>query len=97
MRFTRSLIVAVLVALVVVPAALALRFTDDSYNLPVGAVGESYAHWFRGDGGCGPALPYQFRILSGSLPPGALVAQGRTRQRTSRLGFGQLIVLGRAE
>ena len=70
MRFTRSLIVAVLVALVVVPAALALRFTDDSYNLPVGAVGESYTHWFHGDGGCGPALPYQFRILSGSLPPG---------------------------
>ena len=70
MRFTRSLIVAVLVFLVVVPAALALRFTDDSYNLPVGAVGESYAHWFHGDGGCGPALPYQFRILSGSLPPG---------------------------
>ena len=70
MRFTRSLIVAALVALVVVPAALALRFTDDSYNLPVGTVGQAYTHWFRGDGGCGPALPYQFMILSGSLPPG---------------------------
>ena len=70
MRFTRSLIVVALVALLVVPAALALRFTDDSYNLPVGNVGEAYTHWFRGDGGCGPALPYQFRILSGSLPPG---------------------------
>ena len=70
MRFTRSLIVAALVALLLVPAALALRFTDDSYNLPVGTVGQAYTHWFRGDGGCGPALPYQFRILSGSLPPG---------------------------
>jgi hypothetical protein len=70
MRFARSLIVAALVALVVVPAALALRFTDDSYNLPVGTVGQEYTHWFRGDGGCGPALPYQFRVLSGSLPSG---------------------------
>ena len=70
MRFTRSLIVAAFVALVVAPTALALRFTDDSYNLPVGTLGQAYTHWFRGDGGCGPALPYQFRILSGSLPPG---------------------------
>ncbi len=70
MRFTRTLIAVALVALVVVPAALALRFTDDSYDLPVGTVGRAYTHWFRGDGSCGPALPYQFRILSGSLPPG---------------------------
>jgi large repetitive protein len=70
MRFTRSLFVVALAALVVVPAALALRFTDDSYNPPVGTVDQAYTHWFRGDGGCGPALPYQFRILSGSLPPG---------------------------
>ena len=32
MRFTRVLLLVSLVALVVVPAALALRFTDDSYN-----------------------------------------------------------------
>ena len=51
-----------------VPAASALRFTDDSYVVPEGTVGEYYAHEFTGEGGCG--LPYQFQVLSGALPPG---------------------------
>ena len=74
MRFARLLILAAVVALIVAPAALALRFTDDSYLTPQGVVGQTYTHWFKGDGGCGPALPYQFRILSGSLPPGLSLA-----------------------
>ena len=60
----------VLAALVVVPAALALRFSDESRLVPSGAVGTPYAHQFVGVGGCGPALPHQFRILNGALPPG---------------------------
>jgi hypothetical protein len=60
----------VLAALVVVPSAAAIRFTDESYKVADGAVGSRYYHQFQGDGGCGPALPYQFRILNGSLPPG---------------------------
>ncbi|MGH6901084.1 MAG: Ig domain-containing protein, partial [Geminicoccaceae bacterium] len=65
---------AVLAALVVVPSAAAIRFTDDSYFVPAGVVGSPYSHQFKGDGGCGPALPYQFRILNGGLPPGLALA-----------------------
>jgi hypothetical protein len=73
-RIARVALVLSLLALVVVPSALALRFTDDSYQVPTGAVGSYYSHEFSGDGGCGPALPYQFRILSGALPPGLSLA-----------------------
>ena len=31
-----------------------------------------------GRGGCGPALPYQYRVLSGSLPPGLSLASNGT-------------------
>jgi hypothetical protein len=55
---------------VVVPSALALRFTDQSRLVPDGAVGSRYYHQFEGNGGCGPALPYRFQILNSSLPPG---------------------------
>jgi hypothetical protein len=70
MRFTRILTLVALLALVVVPTALALRFTDASYSPPVGVTGQSYSHTFDGAGGCGPALPYQYRVLAGALPPG---------------------------
>jgi hypothetical protein len=75
MRFAHLLIVAAVVALVAAPVAFALRFTDDSYLTEQGVVGQPYTHWFKGDGGCGPALPYQFRILAGSLPPGLSLAK----------------------
>jgi hypothetical protein len=70
MRLTRILLLFSLLALVVVPTALALRFTDDSFLLPTGETGKPYEHWFKGDGGCGPALPYQFRLLGSTLPEG---------------------------
>jgi large repetitive protein len=70
MRFPRILVVTLVAAAVIVPTALALRFTDESYNLPQGVVGQPYSHWFAGAGGCGPALPYQFRVITGGLPPG---------------------------
>jgi Putative Ig domain/Conjugal transfer protein TrbL len=73
-RIARVAAVVSLLALVVVPSALAIRFTDDSYQEPTGQVGSYYTHQFRGDGGCGPALPYQFAILSGALPPGLSLA-----------------------
>jgi hypothetical protein len=66
----RSLVLTAAVGLVLVPGASALRFTDESYRVPEGVVGDYYAHLFEGDEGCGPALPYQFRVLSGGLPPG---------------------------
>ena len=78
MRFTRVLLLVSLLALVVVPAALALRFTDDSFDMPKGATGQSYSKTFHGAGGCGPALPYQYRILAGSLPPGLSLSKSGT-------------------
>jgi Putative Ig domain len=70
MRFTRTVLLVSLLALVVVPAAFAIRFTDDSYNMPAGTVGQPYSKTFAGAGGCGPALPYQYTLIGGSLPPG---------------------------
>jgi Putative Ig domain len=70
MRLVRTLALAAAVGLLLVPSASAIRFTDDSYLIPVGTVGEEYSHQFKGDAGCGPALPYQFRVLGGALPPG---------------------------
>ena len=73
MRFTRVFIGVCVIALVVVPAALALRFTDDAYHPAVGETGKAYNWSFTGAGGCGPALPYQYRILDGGLPPGLVM------------------------
>jgi hypothetical protein len=86
MRFTKILVLVVLGALVIVPAALALRFTDDSYNFPVGETGKAYSKQLDGTGGCGPALPYQYKILGGSLPPGLSLSSSGLISGTPTLG-----------
>jgi large repetitive protein len=74
MRFTRVLFVVSLLALVVVPAALAIRFTDESFSPPVGETGKPFPNWsFTGAGGCGPALPYQYTLQNSSSPPGLTI------------------------
>src|SRR5216117_489320 len=81
MRLVRTVLIVGLLAAIVVPVALALRFTDASYNIPQGVVGQPFSHQFDGAGGCGPdpaknppgGLPYQFRVLSGGLPPGLVL------------------------
>ena len=83
-RIARVAFVFSLLALVIVPSAAAIRFTDDSYVIPAGVVGSPYSHQFNGDGGCGPALPYQFRILSGALPPGLSLASSGLVSGTPR-------------
>jgi large repetitive protein len=70
MRFVGMLVLTAALGLVLVPVASAVRFTDESFFVPKGVVGQYYSHQFEGDGGCGPALPYQFRVLHGELPPG---------------------------
>jgi large repetitive protein len=86
MRFVRALVLAATVAAIVIPDALALRFADApcvesgaarSRTCPAGVAGTPYLVQLVGEGGCGPdpsipgsGLPYQFRVLSGSLPPG---------------------------
>jgi large repetitive protein len=72
------LLSAAAVALVLTSAAWAIRFTDDSYNTATGAVGVPYSFTFHGAGGCGPALPYQFTIIGGNLPPGLSLAMSGT-------------------
>jgi len=75
MRFTKLLFVAGLLALVLPAVALALRFTDESYHPPTGETGKPYSWSFTGAGGCGPALPYQYRALGGTVPPGLTLDQ----------------------
>lgn len=75
MRFARMLLLVSLLALVAVPVALALRFTDSSFFMPAGETGKPYSFQFGGEGGCGPALPYQYRILNGSLPAGLTLSK----------------------
>jgi hypothetical protein len=69
-RLAKSVSIVALVALIVVPGASALGFTDDSFDIPPAYVGQPYSKQFKGRGGCGPALPYEYTILAGALPPG---------------------------
>jgi hypothetical protein len=77
-RRVTILLSAAAVALVLTSAAWAIRFTDDSYFTPTGTVGTPYSFTFHGAGGCGPALPYQFTIIGGNLPPGLSLAMSGT-------------------
>jgi hypothetical protein len=88
MRFTKILVLVVLGALVIAPAALALRFTDESYNTPRGETGKAYSFQFTGAGGCGPALPYQYKLLGGSLPPGLSLSSSGLVSGTPTVGGG---------
>jgi large repetitive protein len=88
MRFTKILVLVALAALVIAPAALALRFTDESYIFPVGETGKPYTKQLQGAGGCGPALPYQYKILGGSLPPGLSMSSSGLISGTPTLGGG---------
>jgi len=77
-RFIVVLAAVMLAAGVAVSVAAALRFDDAPCTesaggvrvCPSGTVGASYSVQLLGDGGCGPALPYQYKVLSGGLPGG---------------------------
>jgi large repetitive protein len=73
-RLARAVVLVALLAAVFVPSAGAVRFTDGSFVIPLGFTGELFTHTFEGEGGCGPALPYEFKILSGALPPGLVLS-----------------------
>jgi len=79
MRLLVAFAIVGLLAGVVVSAAAALRFADAPCVeasgggvrvCPAGTVGGSYSAKLEGDGGCGPALPYQYKIINGALPSG---------------------------
>lgn len=63
----KILFVAIAVAVIVVPSALALRFLDESFQTPEGIVGTPYSHTLKGQSGC---PPYHFVVINGALPPG---------------------------
>jgi hypothetical protein len=88
MRFTKILVLVAIAALVIAPAALALRFTDDSFNTPTGETGKAYSFQFHGAGGCGPALPYQYKVLAGSLPTGLSLSSSGLISGTPSVGGG---------
>ena len=88
MRFTKILVLVAIAALVIAPAALALRFTDDSFNTPTGETGKAYSFQFHGAGGCGPALPYQYKMLAGSLPTGLSLSSSGLISGTPSVGGG---------
>jgi large repetitive protein len=90
----RLALVAVVVALAAgigATVAHALAFDDavpcptsgSDFICPQGSVGAGYSIQLIGRGGCGPdgpnlGLPYQYRVLSGSLPPGLSLATNGT-------------------
>src|SRR6266511_4838057 len=87
MRFTRTLLLVAFLPLVVAPVALAIRFTDDSYRMPVAFAGQAYSKQFSGAGGCGPALPYQYDLIDSALPPGlSLSSSGLISGTPTRAG-----------
>jgi large repetitive protein len=83
-RFVLVFALVVVLAGVVVSAASALRFddahpcvdTEPVFVCPSGAVGQPYSIQLVGAGGCGPALPYQYRLLNGALPRGLSMTSG---------------------
>jgi hypothetical protein len=78
-KFALVLALAVVGAGVFAAAASALHFDNGDcvesgpgaiWICPTGQVDAGYSATLKGSGGCGPALPYQYRVLSGALPPG---------------------------
>jgi hypothetical protein len=81
------LLLVAAIAAVAASDALAIRFADTPCleagavrMCPVGVVGDPYVVHLDGEGGCGPdpnipgsGLPYQYRVLNGSVPAGLVL------------------------
>lgn len=100
-RFALALALVAALAGVVAATAAALAFDDavpcrDTQPLficPQGTVDASYSIQFQSHGGCGPALPYQYRVLNGSLPPGlSLASSGALSGKPTNAGTWQFWV-----
>jgi hypothetical protein len=70
MRFIKTLFVVAVLGAVVVPNAMAFRFTDAARNTPTGVTGQAYSHPLSFAGGCNLVTVF---IGPGSLPPGLRV------------------------
>ena len=67
MRFFMTLLAAAALAAMLVPNAMAFRFTDEARNTPTGVTGQPYNHLLSVAAGC---LLVKISIGPGSLPPG---------------------------
>ena len=87
--FRVSLVAALVVVVAGVAATVAQAIAFDDavpcpqppggvFKCPNGTVETGYSITLVSRGGCGPALPYQYRVLSGSLPPGISLSSGGT-------------------
>jgi hypothetical protein len=86
-RFAITASVVTAVAVTIVAGAAGTRFADQPCPeagpggiriCPATTIGKRYAVRLLGNAGCGPALPYQYRLLNGALPPGiSLSSDGR--------------------
>lgn len=94
-RFAVALAGVALLAGIVVATASALAFeqgdpcsdTKPLFICPGGTVGASYSITYKASGGCGPALPYQYRVTNGALPPGlSLSSSGTVSGRPTQSG-----------
>lgn len=83
-RLVLAVVVFATVAGTFVSSAGAVGFADQPCTepgqgsirvCPTGIVGQKYVVKLAGHGGCGPALPYQYRLLSGELPPGLFLSR----------------------
>ena len=94
MRFARTLGLVVLGALIVAPAAFALRFSDNSLLPPSGVEGTPYFHKLDGAGGCNENN-YEFRVVAGTSLPAGLRLVGSTtdwRIEGTPTGAGDTVV-----
>jgi hypothetical protein len=78
-KFALVFVLALVGAGVLASSAAALHFDNSDcvesggggiWICTTGQVDAAYSATLKGSGGCGPALPYQYRVLSGALPPG---------------------------
>ena len=72
MRLLKLVVVAVIAAGALAPAALAFRFTDEARDVPAGTVGKPYSHALTMAGGCKLVT----MRVQGSFPPGLHLAGG---------------------
>jgi hypothetical protein len=86
-KFALVLVLALVGAGIFAATASALHFDNGDcvesgpggiWICTTGQVGAGYSATLKGSGGCGPALPYQYRVLSGGLPPGISLSSSGT-------------------
>jgi hypothetical protein len=85
-RVARVAAFALLLLLVVTPAASALDIEQDDAQPTEGEVGTPYSFQFVAEEGCPPS--YRFRLSSGNLPPGLIITrEGKLTGIPTQAGF----------